>query len=298
MPLPQDAAADDLMPIRLDDGRSGGCGRDDRIAPGDRIYRVVYQGRNVEGRIGIDFHDSSSGADQVTTRAAALRASGVYAAMAVAPALLLCALLAMRIGGARGAGVGAALLAVLAAALVPVAIGGREALRVRRHNRRASGAMEECRRLARSAIDEDVAAWKERLGDAAQAHGATVGSAVVRGTACRIVEGVVDARGGAPTLLLRQGRPLPLPPEAVSECGIEEGQIVHAMVPAGRIPAVPVAVSSPATGRVWTDPGLVGGRDGSPYRAEIRAALGRTAWRLITTQWDEIGRRRRTGRRA
>lgn len=283
--------------IRLDDGQTAMCLADERISTGDRVYRAVYGGRMLERRVGVEIHDVTADLVQASCRQIAMRTSYVYAGMAVVPALLMIALLAMRAAWGS-ASISPGVIAVVAISLViPVAMWLIQSRRTLKDNERRAETLAGCRRLVRGIVEQDVAAWKARLVDAVPGTTPVGQGAFIRGNACRIVEGISSVDDVTATIV-RPGRPITIPEEAVSTCGLEDGDLVHALIPAGRIPATPLAVSNPVNGRTWTDDAIVGGPDGTVYRAAMRAALGRAAWNMVTRQWDEIGRRRRDARRA
>jgi len=294
IPSPEDA---DELSIRLDDRQTAMCLPDDRIVPGDRVYRVLYSGRPLRRRVGVEIHDVTADVVQRSCELATMRTSYIYAGMAAVPALMLCILLTARAWGGSGSMSTVALSVTVLSLAIPLVLWAMQARLTRRDNDRRSGALEACRLLVADVIVRDVEAWKERLDDALPGMPTTMSGLFVRGTACRMVEGTLSVEGDV-TRILRPGRPIDMPAEASAACGLVDGDIVHALIPAGRIPAVPLAVSSPASGLIWTDDAIAGGRDGTVYRASMRAALGRAAWDLVTRQWDEIGRRRRSGRRS
>ena len=294
LPSPSDDAE---MSIRLDDGKPATCVRDDRMMPGDRVYRVLYTGRALRRRAGTELHDVTADLVQRCCSLSVMRTSYVYAGMAAVPALLLCILLAIRLGLGDGSVSGTMLTVTASSLAVPVGLWAMQSRLTRRDNLRHENALRGCRRVVGEAIAHDVAAWKARLDEALPGMLAPVAGTFIRGTACRIVEGVASVSGGT-TLILRPGRSIEIPFDAVDLCTLEDGDLVHALIPAGRIPATPLAVANPVTGTVWTDDAMAGGPDGTTYRALMRAVLGRAAWNLVMRQWDEIGQRRRSGIRA
>ena len=280
--------------IRLDDGRIWPhVGLD--MEAGDRAYRVLYTGDAIEGMLGTEIHDVTNGTMRTTCRVSFRRTGGVYAAIATTPLVLL-ALSMMPWLFVGMAPPFVLVMMLLSAALVPAILGTVQGAVNRRRNRRDGIALDGCRRLAVHVIDQDVAAWKERLMDALpNVNGGR--SAVIRGASCRVVEGISSVGGNVP-VIVRPGRQIAIPLEAIARCRLEDGDLVHALVPAGRIPETPIAVSSPLNGLTWTDSTIAGGPDGHPHRAAMRATLGRAAWDVVTREWDEIGRRRRSPRRA
>lgn len=285
------------VPIRLDDGRSAMCLPDERIGVGDRVYRATYTGRIVQGRVGIEIHDVTADLVQTSCRTLSLRTSYVYAGMAAVPAMVLAGLVAMRVLWGRE-GVSVEMLAATALSLaIPTMLWLFQTRATRLANERREAVMAECRAMVDEVVAHDVAHWKERLNDAIPNVGGSTQRVFIRGTACRVVEGV-SSIGGEVAEIIRNGRSIGIPANAVEACGLQDGDLVHALVAAGRIPSVPLAVSNPMTGSTWTDDAIAGGRDGTVYRATMRTALGRAAWNMVTRQWDEIGRRRRTARRA
>lgn len=284
----------DGIAIRLDDGQAVGCLPDDRMVPGDRVYRVLYSGRPLRRRMGVEVHDVTADAVQRSCDLAVMRTSYVYAGMAAVPAVLLCVLMLVRALGGEGAVSGVALSATAMSLAVPLAMWAMQARLTRRENIRRAADMAACRLMVASVIAKDVEAWKERLDATLPWPPSPAPAVFVRGTACRITEGTCSVGNGS-ARIVRRGRSVDVPAEAVLACGLEDGDLVHALIPAGRIPAVPLAVSSPASGAIWTDDAIAGGPDGTVYRATMRAVLGRAAWDLVTWQWDEIGRRRRSG---
>jgi len=293
--IPSSDGADDIT-IRLDDRQSAMCLPDDRIAPGDRVYRVMYSGRPLRRRAGVEIHDVTADVVQVSCDLATMRTSYVYAGMAAVPALLLCLILAAGVGGGAGSMSAVAVCVTVLSLTIPLLLWIMQSRLTRRDNARRRHALEACRTMVADVIAQDVEAWKERLDDAVPGAPAPMAGLFVRGTACRMVEGVCSVENGV-ARIVRRGHTIDMPQPAPGVCGLQDGDLVHAIVPAGRIPAVPLAVSSPASGLVWTDDAIAGGRDGTIYRATMRAALGRAAWNLVTRQWDEIGRRRRSGTR-
>jgi hypothetical protein len=293
MPSPADA---DEMSIRLDDGQPAMCLPDERIVPGDRVYRVLYAGRPLKRRAGVEIHDVTADVVQQSCALATMRTSYVYAGMAAVPAMLLCLLVAARTTGGRGSISTIAMGVTILSLAIPLALWAMQARLTRRDNGRRRTALDACRLMVAEVIAGDVEAWKERLDDAIPGVPAPTAGLFVRGTACRMVEGTCSTGTGT-ARIVRRGRPIEIPPEAMRVCGLDDEDLVHALIPAGRVPAVPLAVSSPARGLIWTDDAIAGGRDGTVYRATMRAALGRAAWDLVTRQWDEIGKRRRIGSR-
>lgn len=288
---------DDEMQIRLDDGQSAMCLRDDRMMPGDRVYRAFYTGRILRRRAGVEIHDVTADMVQGSCALTVMRTSYVYAGMAAVPAVLLCMLLAIRLAWGAGAVTGIMLSVTASSLAVPLVLWTMQTRLTRRDNGRRDEALQGCRAMVAQAIAQDVDVWKERLDDALPGMLGPMSGTFIRGTACRVVEGIASVSGDS-ARILRPGRSIDIPGQAVTACTLEDGDLVHALIPAGRIPATPLAVSNPATGTIWTDDAIAGGPDGTVYRASMRAVMGRAAWNLVMRQWDEIGRRRRSRIRA
>lgn len=280
--------------LRLDDGETSPC-PDRSMAPGDRIYRVVYCGPALAGTVGTEMYNATTGTVHTACRMIRRSPDRLYAVVVAIPASLLMVAVALHVL-ARMPLPAPLVWTLLLATIMPVTAWIAQAILDRSRNRRDADAMDACRSLCMATISQDVAAWKERLIDVLP--GLDAGSTtVIRGTSCRLVEGAASVGGDSPQIV-RPGRPISIPTEAIEACRLEDGDLVLAIVPSGRIPAIPLAVSSPLSGLTWTDDTIVGGRDGVPYRAAMKADLGRAAWRMVTREWDELGRRRKIARRA
>lgn len=291
-PLPDDAREDDLQPVRLDDGRTGGCHRDEGFVEGDRVYRTVYRGPLVKERVGVDFHNASSGATQIRSGPAVRHTSRVYLMMAIVPVMVLAVLAAAAASGVRHAALIVAMAAISSGLVLPAALNLKDALHARQHNRAARTALARCRAEAATAIASDVHSWRMRLEGAAPADAGVDGCMVIRGVLCRMVTGLTSDACDA-IVTVGTGMRIPMPVEGVETCLLMPGDTVHALIPAGRVPPVPIAVCGFRTALCWMDGSVVGGADGTVYRKTIRETLGRATWRLVTRQIDEIGRRRR-----
>ncbi len=280
--------------LRMDDGDVSPC-PDRGMKPGDRIYRILYHGPSLVGMMGAEIHDVTTGMVHTSCRTVVRSPSRLYVAIAAIPGLLL--LVVAMLALVAGMSLPPALVAtLLCATLMPMIAWLAQGASDGTRNRRDAAAMSACRNLCMAAVDQDVAVWKERLVDVLPGldPGTTT---VIRGTSCRLVEGAASVDGATPQIV-RPGRPISIPPAAVALCALEDGDLVHAIIPSGRIPAIPLAVSNPLSGITWTDDAIAGGRDGLPYRNAMKAALGRAAWRMVSREWDELGRRRKNARRA